>query len=177
MWELDPKEGWAPKKWCFWTVLEKTFENPSDRKEIKLVSPKENQSWIVIGRTNAKAEVPVLWLPDVKNQLIGKNPDAEKDWRWEEKGTTEDEMVRWHYWLNGHEFVQTPGDSEEQGSLACYSSWGLKELDMTVDEQQHVCIVKEEIDSCHLYLISHQDPAFFHFKSPSYLSFSTSTPL
>ena len=134
MWELDPKEGWAPKKGCFWTVLEKTFENPFDKKEIKLVSPKGNQSWIFIGRTDAKAEVPVLWLPDAKNRLIRKDPDAEKEWRQEEKGTTEDGMVGWHHWLNGHEFEQTPGDREGQGSLACYSSWGLKELDMTVDE-------------------------------------------
>ena len=136
MWELDPKEGWAPKKWCFWTVLEKTFENPFNRKEIKLISLKGNKSWIFIGRTDAKVEVPVLWLPDAKNRLIGKDPDAEKDWRWKEKGTTEDEMVGWHHRLNGHEFEQMPGDSEGQGSLACYSSWGLKKLDMTVDEQK-----------------------------------------
>ena len=101
MWELDYKESWAPKNWYFWTVvLEKTLENPLDCKEIKQVSPKGNQPWIFIGRTDAEAEVPILWLPDAKNWLIGKDPDAGKDWRQEEKGTTEDEMVGWHHWLN-----------------------------------------------------------------------------
>ena len=105
MWELDYKESWAPKNWCFWTVvLEKTLESPLDCKEIKSVNPKGDQSWIVIGRTDAEAETPILWPPDAKNWLIGKDPDAGKDWRREEKGTTEDEMVGWHHWLNGHEF-------------------------------------------------------------------------
>ena len=99
------KESWAPKNWCFWTVvLEKTLENPLDCKEIKPVNPKGNQSWIFIGRTDAEAEAPILWPPDVKNCLIGKDPDAGKDWRQEEKGTTEDETVWWHHRLNGHEF-------------------------------------------------------------------------
>ena len=94
MWELDYKESWAPKNWCFWTVvLEKTLESPLDCKEIKVVDPKGNQSWLFIGRTDAEAESPILWPPDAKNFLIGKNPDAGKDWRREEKGTTEDEMV------------------------------------------------------------------------------------
>ena len=97
MWELDHKESWVPKNWCFWSVmLEKTLESPLDCKEIKPVNPKGNQSWIFIGRTDAKAEAPVLWPPDVKNWLIGIDPDAGKDWRWEEKGTTEDEMVGWY---------------------------------------------------------------------------------
>ena len=105
VWELDCEEGWALKNWCFWTVvLEKTLESPLDCKEIQLVHPKGNQFWIFIGRTDAEAETPVLWPPDAKNQLIGKDPDAGKDWRWEEKGTTEDEMVGWHHWLNGHKF-------------------------------------------------------------------------
>ena len=105
MWELDYKEGLAPKNWCFWTVvLEKTLESPLDCKEIKPVHPKGNQSWIFTGRTDAEAEIPILWPPDGKNQLIGKNPDAGKDWRQEEKGMTEDETVGWHHWLNGHEF-------------------------------------------------------------------------
>ena len=105
MWELDYKESWMPKNWCFWTVvLEKTLESPSDCKEIQPVHPKGNQSWIFIGRTNAKAEAPTLWPPDAKNWLIGKDPGAWKDWRQEEKGTTKDEMVGWLHRLNGHEF-------------------------------------------------------------------------
>ena len=101
MWELD----WALKNWCFWTaVLEKTLESPSDCKEIQPVHPKGNQSWIFIGRTDAEAETPLFWPPDAKSWLIWNDLDAGKDWRWEEKGTTEDEMVGWHHWLNGHEF-------------------------------------------------------------------------
>ena len=103
MWELDYQESWAPKNWCFWTVvLEKTLENPLDCKEIKPGNPKGNQSWIFIGRTDAKA--PILWLPDVKSQLIRKDPDAGKDWGQDKKGITEDEMVGWHHRLNGHKF-------------------------------------------------------------------------
>ena len=95
----------APKNWCFWTVvLEKTLESPLNCKEIQPVHPKGNQSWIFIGRTDVEAETPILWPPDAKNWLISKDPDVGKDWRWEEKGTTEDEMVGWHHWLNGHEF-------------------------------------------------------------------------
>ena len=107
MWELDYKESWVPKNWCFWAVvLEKTLESPLDSKEIQLVNPKGNQSWIFIGRTDTEAETetPILWLPDAKNWVTGKDPDAGKDWRWQEKGTTEDEMVRWHHGLNGREF-------------------------------------------------------------------------
>ena len=106
MWELDYKESWALKNWCFWTVmLEKTLENPLDCKEIKPVNPEGNQSWIFIGRIDAEAEAPILW-PPVKTQLIRKDPDAGKDWRQEEKGTTENEMVGCHHWLNRHEFEQ-----------------------------------------------------------------------
>ena len=105
MWELDYKESWVPKNWCFWTVvLEKTLESPLDCKEIQPVHPKRNQSWIFIGRTDVEAETPILWPPVTKNWLIWKDPDAGKDWRWEEKGTTEHEMVGWHPRLNGHEF-------------------------------------------------------------------------
>ena len=105
MWELDCEESWAPKNWCFWTVvLEKTLESPLDCKEIKPVHPKGNQSWIFIERTDTKAEAPLLWPPDVKSWLLGKDPDAGKDWWREEKGTTEDEMVGWHHQLDGHEF-------------------------------------------------------------------------
>ena len=104
MWELDYKENWAPKNWCFWTVvLEKTLQSPLDYKEIQPVHPKGNQSWIFIGRTDAEAEILILWPPDGKNWLTGKDSDVGKDWRQEEKGTTEDEMVGWHHWLNGHE--------------------------------------------------------------------------
>ena len=103
MWELDYKQSWVQKNWCFWTVvLEKTLESPLDCKEIQTVHPKGNQSWIFIGRADAEAETPILWPPDVKNWLIGKDPDLGKDWGWEEKGT-EDEMVGWHHWLDGHE--------------------------------------------------------------------------
>ena len=105
MWELDCEESWAPKNWCFWTmVLEKTLESPLDCKEIQPVYPKGDQSWVLIGRTDVEAETPILWPPDVKSWLISQDSDAEKDWRWEEKGMTEDEMVEWHHWLNGHEF-------------------------------------------------------------------------
>ena len=125
LWELDRKEGWAPKNWCFQiVVLEKTLKSPLDCKGIKPVNPKENQLWIFIRRTDAETEAPKFWPPDAKSWLIGKDPDAGKDWRWEEKGTTEDEMVRWHHWLNGHDFEYTPGVGEGQGSLECCSPWG-----------------------------------------------------
>ena len=103
-WELDHKEGWALKNWCFLTVvLDKTLESPLDCKEFQPVHPKGNQSWVFIGRTDAEAETPILWPPDAKNWLIGKIPDAGKDWRWEEKGMTEDEMAGWHHQLNRYE--------------------------------------------------------------------------
>ena len=105
MWELDYKESWAPKNWCFWTVvLEKTLKSPLDCKEIQPVNPKGNQPWVFVGKTDAEAETPILWPPDVKSWLIGKDPDAGKYSGQEEKGTTEDEMVGCHHWLNGHEF-------------------------------------------------------------------------
>ena len=112
-------------------TVEKTLETPLDCKENKLVNPKGNQSWILIGRADAEAETPILFLPDAKNSLIGKDPDAGKDWRQKEKRVAEDEMVREHHQLNGHEFEQTLGDREGQGSLACCSPCGYKELDMT----------------------------------------------
>ena len=132
MGELDHKEGWVPKNWCFQTVvLEKTLESPLDSKKIKPVNPQENQHWIFIGRTDAEAEASVVWPPDAKNWLIGKNPNVGKDWEQEEKEVSEDEVVGWHHWLNGHEFVQTPGDSEGQRSLLCCTPWGRKEWDTT----------------------------------------------
>ena len=131
MWELDSKESWVLRNWCFWTVvLEKTLESPLDCKEIKPVNSKGNQSWIFIGRTDVEAEALILWPLDAKNWLTGKDPDAGKDSE-QEKRATEDEMVGWHHWLNGREFEQTQGDSEGQGSLACCSSWGCKESDTT----------------------------------------------
>ena len=130
VWELDYKESWVLKNCCFWTVvLKKTLESPLDCKEIQPVSPKGNQSWIFTGRTDAEAETPILWPPDVKNWLIGKDSDAGKDWRQEEKGSTEDEMVGWHHEFDGHQFEQASSGRHGQGSLACYSSGGHKELD------------------------------------------------
>ena len=130
MWELDYTESWAPKNWCFLTVvLDKTLESPLDFKEIQPINPKGNQSWTFVGRTNAEA--PILWPPDAKNWLIWKDPDAGTDWRQEEKGTTEDEMVGWHHRLNGHKFKQALGVGDGQGSLACCSPWGHKESDTT----------------------------------------------
>ena len=118
LWELDHKEGWEPKNWCFWiVVLEKTLESPVDFKEIQPVIPKGNQSWLFIGRTDAKAETPIFWPPDVKNWLLRNDPDAWKDWGQEEKGTTEDEMVGWHHRLNGHRFGWTPRVGDGQGGL------------------------------------------------------------
>ena len=123
IWELDCKEGWVPKNWCFQTaVLEKTVKSPLDCKEIKLVNSKGNQPWIFIGRTDAEA--PVLWPPDLKSPFIGKDPTAGKDWEQEEQGVTEYEMVGWHHCLNVHKFEQTPGDSEGQRSLSCCNPWG-----------------------------------------------------
>ena len=112
-------------------VVEKTLQSPLDCKEIKPVNPKGNQSWIFLGRTDAEAEAPILWPPDVKNWLTRKDPDAGKDWRQEEKGTTEDEMVGWHHRLNGHEFEQAPGVGDGQGNLVCCSPWGCKESGST----------------------------------------------
>ena len=128
MWEVDHKKGWAPKNWWFQTVvLEKTLESPLDCKEIQPVHHKGDQPWIVIRGTDIEAESPILWPPDAKSWLIGKDPDAGRDWRQEEKGTTEDEMVGWHHWLNGHEFEQALGDSEGHGSLVCCSPWDRKQ--------------------------------------------------
>ena len=131
MWELDHKESWALKNWCFWIALEKTLESPLDCKEIQAVHPKGNQSWIFIGRTDADTETPIFWLSDAKKWLIGKDSDAGKDWRQEQKGTTEDEMVGWHHWLNGHEFEQARGVGDGQGSLAFCCPWGHNESDTT----------------------------------------------
>ena len=127
MWELDHKEIWAPKNWCFRTVLlEKTLESPLDYKGIHPVNPKADKSRVFIGRTDVETEAPILWPPDVKRWLIGKDHDAGENWM-REKGITEDEMVRDNHWLSGHEFNQIQGDSEGQESLACFSPWSSKE--------------------------------------------------
>ena len=118
-------------------------------KEIKHVSPIGNQPWIFAERTNAKAEAPIFWLPDAKSWLTGKDSDAGKDWRWEEKRVTEDELFGWHHWLNGHEFEQAPGDSEGQGSLACCSPWVCKESDI-MTEQQLLFILIIDLSPCRL---------------------------
>ena len=134
-WELNYKEGWV-MNWCFWTVvMEKTLENSLNCKEIKSIHPKGNQSWIFIGRTDVEAEIPILWA------TWWEEPIQRRPWCWERlkargEGMTEDEMVGWHHWLNGHEFEQAPGDGEGLGSLACCSSWGLNESDMTATAQQ-----------------------------------------
>ena len=136
MWQLDHKEGWAPKNWCFWTVaLEKTLESPLDYNSNGILK-EQHQSILkeinpVIRRTDAEDETPILWTPDERSWLTEKDPDTGKDWRQEEKGAAEDEMIKWHHQLDGHEFEQAPGDGEGQGSLACFSSWGLKESDTT----------------------------------------------
>ena len=132
--ESEIKWHWfkLPKNWCFWTVmLEKTLERPLDCKDIQPVHPKGDQSWVFIGMTDVKAETPILWPPDAKSWLIGKDPDAGKDWGEKEKGTTEDEMVGWHHWLNGHGFGWTQGVGDGQVGLVCCRSWGRKERDMT----------------------------------------------
>ena len=132
VWELDYKESWVLKNLHFWAmVLEKTLERPLDCKEIQPVHPKGNQSWVFIGRSDVEAETPILWPPDVKSWLIWKDPDAGKHWWQEEKGMIEDEMVGWHHWLNGHEFVWTPGAGDGQGGLVCCSAWHPKDTDTT----------------------------------------------
>ena len=132
MWELDYEESWAPKNWCFWMwCWRRLFESPLDCKEIQAIHSKGDQSWVFFGRNDAEAETPVLWPPHVKSWLIGRDSDAGRDWGQEEKRTTEDEMAGWHHRLDGHEFEWTPGVGDRQGGLACCSSWGRKDLDMT----------------------------------------------
>ena len=130
-WTIKKTEWQRTDAFELWCWLEKTLESPLDCKEIQPVHPKGNQSWIFIGRTNAEVETPILWPPDVKNWLIGKDPDAGKDWRHEGKGMTEDEMVGWHHQIDGHEFEQAPRVGDGQGGLACCSPWSRKESDTT----------------------------------------------
>ena len=155
--ELDYKESWALKNWCFWTVmLEKTLESPLDCKEIQPVHPKGDQSWVFIGRTDVEAETPIPWPPNAKSWLIWKDSDAGKDWGQEEKGMTEDKMVGWHHQLNGHEFEWTLGVGDGQGGLVCCSSWGHKELDTT-----------EQLNWTELLLVVHY--SFLYKLLPSYI--------
>ena len=157
--KLDYKESWVLKNWCFWTVvLEKTLECPLDCKEIQPVHPKEDQSWVFIGRTDVEAETPILWAPEAKSWLIWKDPDAGKDWGQEEKGMTEDEIVGWQHWLNEHVFGWTPGVGDGQGGLACCGSWGHKESDMTErlnwTDSDHGEVILHCSLSC-LYILGH----------------------
>ena len=132
MWELDCEESWAPKNGCFWTVvLEKTLESALDCKEIQPVHSEGDQPWDFFGRTDAKAETPVLWPPHAQSLLTGKDSDAGRDWGQEEKGTTGDEMAGWHHWLDGCDSEWTPGVGDGQGGLVCCDSWGCKESDTT----------------------------------------------
>ena len=149
MWELDYKQSWAPKNWCFWTVvLEKTLESPLHCKEIQPVHPKADQFWVFIDRTDVEVETPILWLPDVKSWLIWKDLDVWKDWGQEEKGMPEEEMIGWHHQLNGHGFGRTSGVGDGQGSLVCCGSRGCKESDMT--EQLNWTDVVEAILLVHM---------------------------
>ena len=136
-------------KKCFWTMmLEKALKSPLDWKEIKPVNPKGNQSWIFIGRTDTETEAPILWPPNAKNWLNGKDPEAGKDWSQEEKGMTEEEMVGWHHQLDGHEFEQALGVGDRQGGLACCSPWGHKESDMTERLTELNWLTSKEIWRC-----------------------------
>ena len=143
MWELDYKESWVVKNWCFWTVVLKSLESPLDCKEIQPVHPKGDQSWVFIGRTDVEAETPILLPSDAKSWLIGKDPNAGRDWGQEEKWTTENEMARWHHWLNGHRFGWTPGVGDGQGGLECCGLWGCKESDTTerLNWTEQKCVV------------------------------------
>ena len=141
MWELDHKEGWTPKNWCFRIVLlEKTLKSPLDCKEIKPVNPKGNQPWVFIGRTDAEAEASILWPPDAKSGLTGKDPDPGKEWRQEDEGMTEEEMTGWHHQVNGHEFEYAPGIGDGPNGLACCSPWGWTWLSYWTELIYLVCI-------------------------------------
>ena len=147
IWELDYKESLVPKNWCFWTVvLKKTLESPLDYKEIQPVHPKGDQFCVFIGRTNVEVETPILWPPDANSWYIGKDPNAGKDWG--QKGTTEDEMVRWHHRLNGHGFGWTLGVVDGQGGLACCGSWGRRGSDLTERLNWLMQVTEENLTLC-----------------------------
>ena len=169
LWELDHKESWVMKNRCFWTVvLEKTLESSLDSTENKPVHPKGNQSWIFAGGTDAEAEALILWPPDEKSQLLGKDPDAEKDWKQEEEEMTEDKMVGWYHWLNGHEFEQTLGDGEGQGSLACCIPWGCKETRLSNWTTIHCKIATLEWGWDKVVSVGRREPLFLHTKVPTH---------
>ena len=186
MWRLDHKESWEPKNWCFWTVmLEKTLESPLDCKEIQPVHPKGNQSWIFIERIVAEAEAPILWPPDAKNWLIGKDTDAGKDWRQEEKGTTEDEMVGWYHQLDGHEFEQALGavlDREAwcaavrgvAGSQTRLSDW--TELNWTVLSQFESDGPQHTYTGPHQWTWKHYFPAIYEVSALKRATYGGITP-
>ena len=171
-----------PKNWYFQiVVLEKTLASPLDCKEIKPVNPKGNQSWIFIGRTDAdaEAEARILWSPDVKSWLTGRDPVAGQDWRWEEKGMTEGEIFGWHHWLDGHEFEQALGDGERQRSLECCSPWGHKELDTPerLNNSNHMkllwlCTVLRLV----FYFSNNFDKWHFRYSPPTHTHTHTQTP-
>ena len=141
MWGLDHKESWLAKNGYLWTVVPgKTLENPLDSKEIKLVNLKGNQPWILIGRTDAESETSIFWSSDGNSWLIGKDPDAGKDWRQKVKRASENEMAGWHHQCNRHELGQTPGDGEGHGGLVCYSPWGCEESDTTGWLNNNKCV-------------------------------------
>ena len=172
--ELDYKDSWMPKNWCFWTVvLEKTLESPLDYKEIQPVHSKGDQSWIFIGRTDAEAETPIFWPPDAKNWFIRKDSDAGKDWRQEEKGARGNELVGWHHWFNGHEFEQTPGYSEGQGNLGAavfgvMNSWTWQLSDWTTSIKEYNAkewnknMMKNEVYMCRYFVYMHVQPWIMH---------------
>ena len=161
MWELDCEESWVSKNWCFWTVLlEKTLESPLDCKEIQPVHSEGDQPWDFFGRNDAKAESPVLWPPQAKSWLIGKDSDAGRDCGQEEKGMTADEMAGWHHWHNGHGSEWIPGVGDGQGGLACCDSWGLKESDTT--EQLNWTELSTSTFSLLLHRWMHQLPSNSH---------------
>ena len=162
MWEFDHKEGWVPKNWYFWTVvLEKTLESPLDCKEIQPVNTKGNQPWEFIRRTDAETETPILWPSDAKNLLVRKDPDAGKDWRQEEKRTTEDETVGWHHQLNGHESEQALGDGEEQGSLAYCSPWESQRVRHNWVTEQQICLLPQIMQPGNYYIWNLCDTHYF----------------
>ena len=162
MWELDCKEGWVPKNWFFWTVvLEKILERPLDCKEIQPVHPKGDQSWLFTGRSDVEAETPTLWPPQAKSWLIGKDPDAGRNWG-QEKGITEDEMAGWHHRLDGHEFWWTPGVGDGQGSLACFDSWDCKDSDTTkrlnwteLNVYIYIYNIFQKVTELYIYIYTH----------------------
>ena len=167
MWELDHKEGWVLKNRCFRIVtLEKILQSPLDSKEIKPVSPKENQPWILTGKTDAEAEASILWPADTKSQLIGKDSDAGEDWRQEEKQATEDEMVGKYHWLNGHESEQTSGDNEGQEAW-CLTPWGCKESDTTSQLNNNNTAASVTLNLSDIFNKIYQKWAWFIWKTGS----------